>query len=906
MERHELELSSVFFRAVFYNNTVKHYLQKSNKPYQFTKDELYKLLVDEIPDKNHQQLVGHLKNFIQLFGDKKLNILDFFDVLFEYSSEMITRVDRSYCFRYKYTDIWRNMTREIDEEIFVIPYILRDDLKRRIEKRNVMDWLFCIEHDNQEIKRMLRRDDGVSENHFHLRGSSAYYYVAWVYLMNNVISCDFEKKLEMIEENHLQRFSNQENEYPLKFLWRKAAAIRLYLFRNIDRILNPCNYSEQKNSRNTENVNCCSMSDIEEKLRLFIDLDYRDYGIPVATLQDEINRLNILGTIDYAHRNKSEDHTKYYNLQGERNLLYCSLKIIREKRKCYELTARLLFLYLIIKHRFRTELVQSNMRVGFYNFAEYQGRKSFFIPWSEQTECSIATDTIFSMIDNTKVYRAELRIMPELTMEEMCNSIKNYDQAITNALNEYYRYKHKNNKEISLCDFSERYCYLKTNDEITKNSFFYTVHFAKTDDKICTGKYRHYKVRNKIKKQADVLMRIRMYDKDTSDRILGIDACASEVDCRPEVFGSVYRYLQDYDTSEMYRDNEPYRQLKATYHAAEDNYDIVDGLRAIYEAIIFLNLRSGSRIGHATLLGFNVERYYEINNPISMPVQNFLDNIVWMYYFIRDNNIVFEESALLFSYLEEKFDLYFHNIYGYDIQSNFVEEKINEGWQKGYTLRSGDVRCVKCESCKFDLYHYYLSYLLRGDDPELYSTGFMCETLSASQEYRICSSHSLMKTARKSFEAVYLNYLYHYKDRVKEYSSKRIQEELPDYFIKAVSLVQYEMKRRVSIEGIAIETNPTSNMFISAIKDYSEHPILSFYNIRPINNDNNIQLQVSINTDDKSVFSTSLSNEYAYLLFYLEKLKDRDGRQMYSRFEILQWLDAVRKMGNEQSFGNCS
>ena len=204
MERHELELSSVFFRAAFYNNTVKHYLQKSNKPYQFTKDELYKLLVDEIPDKNHQQLVGHLKNFIQLLGDKDLNILDFYDVLFEYSSEMITRVDRSYCFRYKYTDIWRNMTREIDEETFVIPYILRDDLKRRIEKRNVMDWLFCIEHDNQEIKRMLRRDDGVSENHFHLRGSSAYYYVAWVYLMNNVISCDFEKKLEMIEENHLQ------------------------------------------------------------------------------------------------------------------------------------------------------------------------------------------------------------------------------------------------------------------------------------------------------------------------------------------------------------------------------------------------------------------------------------------------------------------------------------------------------------------------------------------------------------------------------------------------------------------------------------------------------------------------------------------------------------------------------
>ena len=905
MERHELELSSAFFKAVFYNNTVKSYclkssLTESSWPYEFGNDELYKLLVDEIPNKNHQQLKGHLENFIRNFGDRKI---DFFDILFEFSSEMITRVDRNYCFRYRYTDIWRNLTREIDEEIFVIPYILRDGLKRRIPNRTVMDWLFCIEHDNQDIRKLLRRDNGVSENHFHLRGSSAYFYVSWVFLMNNVISYDFEQKLKKINENHLKKFQNQENEYPMHFLWRKAAAIRLYLFKYIGLLFNSCEYKQNNCCGNNDNSLSDNETDFENLLSIFIDLDYREFGIPIASLQDKINCLNHFGTIDYAHTFKSENQTKYFNLQGERYIIYYSLKIIYEKRKGHKIIGRLLFLYMMIKHRFRAELVQSNFRVGFYNFAEYQGRKSYFIPWSEETECSIATDTIYSMIDHTKLHKAELRIMPEKSASELADLIKLYDKAITNALSEYYGHSVDTNSCAFLCDRQENNCSSKPHNGISKEDFFYTLHFGKSNEKFQKGKCRHSKLRKKIESQAKAIWEARRIKKyQIYDRILGIDACASELDCRPEVFGTVYRFLQDYDTYDMNQDGMLYRQLKATYHVAEDNYDIVDGLRAIDEAITFLNLRSGSRIGHATLLGFNVDRYYDINNPVSMPAQNFLDNIVWMYFFIRQNNIVFEESALLFAYFNEKFNEHFHNIFGYDIQPVFVNTKIEEAGKKNYVLLSDDVKCSRCETCKFDIYHYYLSYLLRGDDPELYKSGYMCDTYTISEEYRVCTSLSRMKTARKSFEAIYLNYLYHYGDRVKEYSSKKIQEILPEYFVKAVSLVQYEMKRKVSNEGIAIETNPTSNMFISAIKDYSEHPILSFYDIRPDDSDGNIQLQVSINTDDKSVFSTSLSNEYAYLLFYLERLKDKNGRQLYSRFEILQWLDGIRKMGNEQTF----
>lgn len=51
--------------------------------------------------------------------------------------------------------------------------------------------------------------------------------------------------------------------------------------------------------------------------------------------------------------------------------------------------------------------------------------------------------------------------------------------------------------------------------------------------------------------------------------------------------------------------------LRETYHVGEVFTDIVDGLRAVDEAVHFLNLDCGDRLGHATVLGMDVEKWYE-------------------------------------------------------------------------------------------------------------------------------------------------------------------------------------------------------------------------------------------------------------------------------------------------------
>ena len=288
-----------------------------------------------------------------------------------------------------------------------------------------------------------------------------------------------------------------------------------------------------------------------------------------------------------------------------------------------------------------------------------------------------------------------------------------------------------------------------------------------------------------------------------------------------------------------------------------------------------------------------------------MPCQYFLDNVVWMYFFIRENSIQFDDISHLIGYLEEKFEYYFQRIYSDCIHSNIVDDLLNAAALKStYIKLSTEPIKLSKKRCNFNIYEYYNAYLLRGDEPTLYRYGFISTTCVGPEEYKICNTKEHMKKARSSFEASYLYYSYHYNQRIKTLGAESVTEILPEFFIKGVTLIQNKLKQKISNEGIAIETNPTSNLFISSIKDYGQHPIHNFYDNGLKKESGNLQLNVSINTDDKSVFSTCLSNEYAYLLFYLEHKKDENGNQMYSRFEIMRWLDDIRKMGNEQSFAN--
>ena len=278
---------------------------------------LRNLLEDSIYNSSNcyfrQELENYIEYFLNGFSVQKPNI---YDVLSAFAQKMIIRSENQFCFRYEYTDVWRNFSRYVDEEIILVSAIYNDN-RRRHKNSYYLDFPYCIHCDNAEIKNMLKRIPGTSENHFHLRGSSPYFYIAWINLMNNVYQPDFDIKMEDISHNSLMNYGKGFTEEPLSLLCKKAAAIRFYLY----------NLMEQNFQKKEEK---------EEKKNRFDVFDYLYQKNLVAfdtgKLQNKINYYfscslyNISDHkdiyIDYAqlHKNVRENfYTKYFNLQGERN-----------------------------------------------------------------------------------------------------------------------------------------------------------------------------------------------------------------------------------------------------------------------------------------------------------------------------------------------------------------------------------------------------------------------------------------------------------------------------------------------------------------------------------------------------------------------------------------------------------
>ena len=432
-----------------------------------------------------------------------------------------------------------------------------------------------------------------------------------------------------------------------------------------------------------------------------------------------------------------------------------------------------------------------------------------------------------------------------------------------------------------------------------KKRIYYVFHFPKQQDKeleidrgyVCTC--RHYEYRQDLQNKAQALIYFRENSPQAA-RVLGIDACSKEIRCRPEVFGPVFRQLTEHvvDSPNFYG----VKQWKTTYHVGEDWLEPVDALRAIDEAILFLNMKNGDRMGHATILGIDIRKWYERNkNVIYISLEEYLDNVVWLYHKILEFDIVGCET--LKGFLINEYEKHFNQLYGRFLNKKDVAE-ICKAAPKGKTE-------IK-DNWKFDINTFYEAWKLRGDEPALFRDGFYYNPYGILQEHFVNQNILKGDDIRKRFETGLLLFYYHYSADIRKEGMQRVDIHITDIYIDGVLKVQREMQKLVAQKGIAIETNPSSNYLISSMADYSEHPISKLYNVGLTLEHEEIkdcaQLNASINTDDKGLFFTSLENEFALIARAMESVKDFDGEKKYAPQMVYEWLDHIREKGNQQSF----
>ena len=344
------------------------------------------------------------------------------------------------------------------------------------------------------------------------------------------------------------------------------------------------------------------------------------------------------------------------------------------------------------------------------------------------------------------------------------------------------------------------------------------------------------------------------------------------------MFAEIYRRLQHLhrDTSLEFLKEMKWKDLGVTYHVGEDYYDVVDGMRAIEEAILFLNMKDGARLGHAVALGIDAFTYYkERKNTIIIPKQDLLDNCVW-----------------LLAKMDE-----------YAIQDvNGIRNKLMFEIQR---LMGEVYRYFSME----DYRAYYQSWLLRGDEPSLYRTAGKHTPApidSIEEPFLLNHFDKRIDVARGQKYARVLYREYHYNPEAKHRGHKSEEWKLPEELIAVIDKIQSEMRNEVARRKIAIEVNPTSNLRICNIDTYDTHPVVKFrnYGLSVIDEYNDCpQISVSINTDDKGIFATSLEKEYTLMALALEKQKTAEGKPKFQPNNILNWLEGIRQEAEIQRFG---
>ncbi|MCQ2351085.1 MAG: hypothetical protein MJ003_03825 [Paludibacteraceae bacterium] len=733
-----------------------------------------------------------------------------FNILTHLTNEMLVVYgDVPYC---KYDEYlrWNQMTKSIGEDMLVTNFLASYDFKNHIDRVD-FSWHPYILTTNKNLEYIMSK--GLAELHSHLYGSSLVFTLNWLEIMNFPM------------HNSLNKFKKIKN---VKDSYRKlmlAAFLRSVIYKLV-------NYDTVFDNR-IDTVLGAWLED-GDKLRNAIVIR--------SDVQAFIERLRYgrRKCIDYALPNpptiNQNDVNSRESLIGERLLLYKAFsQIVRGNTTA--LFDMMLYIYLIIKAQFRHAMIQVNDDIGFENFQYYDEKKATFVSQKPLYDKAYANIAINLAVQNTNVKHIEYRISPWETINKNKETFKWLEEPI---------------KKLQGVEYGLIMHFIKTKQKPFRNPLI--------NGLVC----RNADVRNRIRKEAYSIMHLI---ERGERKIIGIDAANSEFNCRPEVFATIFRKLR-YVRHRAYMryiiNLSPFR-LGITYHVGEDFCDVIDGLRAIDEAMIFLNLTDGDRIGHGTALGIDTHNFYEEKHfSISMPKQVLLDNMAWLLYKVEKYGIT-DDSGFLFE-AKCKFNELLNEIYGYN----------------------------------YNFQNYLNAWLLRGDEPKLYIGGHYYNNSTMQYAYNDVET---VNTARKDEQACELYYRYHYNctaknlgDTPTEWTVKTLHKTA---FVKVLDKIQEKMQEEVAHKHIAIECNPTSNLRIGNINRYVKHPIVKFYNeglkLKEGEIKSAAQISVSINTDDAGIFATSLEKEFALMALALEKEPDANGNPRYQQQSVYRWIENVRE-----------
>ena len=365
---------------------------------------------------------------------------------------------------------------------------------------------------------------------------------------------------------------------------------------------------------------------------------------------------------------------------------------------------------------------------------------------------------------------------------------------------------------------------------------------------------RHENLRKDIWKRAFVISLMKEHGSPYAKRIVGVDAAASEFDAPPEVFAPVYRYLRRKGFYHF------------TYHAGEDFYHLIGGLRRIYEAVDFLNLSYGDRIGHATAAGLSPEIWMEnVGKFIFMYQGEYLDDLVFAY------NLIVEDREETLKHKINELAIKIHELYYNIYKHSCSVELISEVWK----LR---------RLCPL---HVFAGTKENAKCLPVYDNDEWCDVAMVLQlnSDNSCGCDKDNKNEQMD-ERIELLHRYHCPNYRSKYN-KIIKVNVTEFFNETeLESLQLLVLKFLHEKDIVIETLPTSNVRIGHHHTYDSYHLWNWVRWE---SENKPIPPIVVGTDDAGIFATNIYNEYVNIycnLIYVHQI---------SRNKALEVIEKLNK-----------
>lgn len=744
----------------------------------------------------------------ELMIDDDFNIRYLIDELRNVSNQLIVKKSGEFFINYECYPKWKKVSLEHGQDVFLCS----------LDSKPLCDWPFTLTTNSNLLD--LGLEDGYAENHCHFSAAGPAFLINWLLIHNFSSISNPLGTLNSHKNEFLKYYSNRQyNQF------RNVTILSIYLRRYL---YNLCRNGGKNSSLTFSRA--YSLADLENKKCKFeYELSRR---IQLLTVPTSMN----VTLKDYACPKNCKEP-----LFGERFLLQ---NCFRNYNK-FEIKDKMrVFLYLLCRQYMISFFHQNNLWYGFHNFKRFERLGDLFVFNNAKLKNEISKKIYTMLYQNKGMKKLEVRTAPKQNFSGTISRLNSY-----NPFNLFS--KRRINKDIP-CDLQHGIV-LHFIKETRKRKISYNIKRPTCEPRSID------KILEFEKQTTSIIACIRRY-KDKNFPLVGVDAANEEIRFRPEIFAPFYRKVRKAVCETTGLDH-----FGFTYHVGEDFNTLCDGLRAVYEAVNYLDLADGDRLGHASALGTDVKRYFTIKGKmINQTKQDALDDACFLFSQVRNL-----ENQKIINNLRDFSKNLLLEIYGHD---------------------------------SFD--SYLRSLALRGDHPYAYrQKGIAGRFKERYQEQRNKGLTSYLNNTNDSNyqnawmdqEALDYIYEYHYSKSARKAGDELICRVINDEYITALQIAQEQVARFLIAKNVCVETNPTSNYLIGPFEEFEEIPTLSMLGIKE-GKEYYKDLRISIGTDDPGLFSTNLRNEYASIMYTLREMKIVEGTS------LINFMSHLAKMSLDSSF----